>query len=653
MVKERARAPTLLHRLAVAGIAALLVAGIYVGWRDASLFRAIESQALALRFEWRGPIAPGAGIVVIAIDDETLAETGGWPVPRHLLAELIDRLAKAGADIVVLDLLLTDLAAPSDGNVPGPGDQLLIEAARRYGRLVLPIALILDGETATGTLPLDALEEATFRLIERPSDADPAGMPVPQAALAPYAAIRMAAMLGHANLALDPDGQLRGVYHVLGVGDFYFPSLPIQVLAMRENVPRNDVAAVLGKGVRVGSRLIATAPDMALPINFLGPAGTIETRSLRDLLAGGVPDDAFRDRIVFVGAEALGIGDGYATPYGVLHGVEALATAMDNLLYDRALVRDERTALIDLIAIAILALLMAALPRLGRGALFALVVPIVAWELIAYGAFVQANWWLDATFPAFAGLLSAALVLGLWFADEHRGREDAERERAALAPYVSPVVAAGLADDAAGTDRPRPAAVMFVDLAGYTRLAETLDPAGASDLLRRFRGHLTGIVERHGGIIEKFVGDGAMILFGVPEPDLQDPVNALACARDLVAAPLNETDAMGRALRWQMHVGLHYGPVTLSHIGDETRAEITATGDTVNVASRLEAATRELGAEVAASGAIAEMVRAAGHGDLLEGFRRLPDTMLRGRQEPIDVWLWGDAPVQTSPEAQG
>ncbi len=653
MAKERAPAPTLLHRLAAAGLAALLVAGAYIGWRDAALFRAIESQALALRFEWRGPIEPGADIAIVAIDDETLAETGGWPLPRHLLAELVGRLAANGADIVVLDLLLTDLAMPSDGNVPGPGDQLLIEAARAYGRLVLPVALILDGETAAGALPLDALEAATFRLIERPPGAKPGAMPVPRAALAPYEAIRSAATLGHANLALDPDGQLRAMYHALGVGDFWFPSLPVGVLALRGEMPPGDVAAVPGKGVRLGTRLIATGPDMALPINFVGPAGTIETYSLRDLLAGGMADGLFRDRIVFVGAEALGVGDAYATPYGALHGVEALATVTDNLLYDRALVRDGRTALVDLIAIVALALLMAALPRLGRGALFALVVPIAGWEVAVYGAFATANWWLDATFPALAGFLSAALVIALWFADEHRGRERAERERAALAPYVSPVVTAGLAEAETVDDRPRPAAIMFVDMAGYTRLAETLDSAGASDLLRRFRGHLTGIVERHGGIIEKFVGDGAMILFGVPEPDLQDPVKALSCARDLVAAAPNGIDAMGRTLRWQMHVGLHYGPVTLARIGDRNRAEITATGDTVNVASRLEAATRELGAEIVASGAIAESVRAAGRGDLLDGFRRLPDRMLRGRQEPIDVWLWGEAPVQTPPETQG
>lgn len=633
-----------------AGLTALLVVAIYVGWRDVAPFRAIESQALALRFEWRGPVVPGDEFVIVAIDDETLAETGGWPLPRHMLAELVERLAANGADIVVLDLLLTEPAAPSDGNVPGPGDQQLIEAARNYGRLVLPIALILDAEAPAGTVPIDALTEATFPLVEHPPGEERVADAVPRSALAPYAAIRSAATLGHANLAIDADGQLRAMYHALGIGDYYFPSLPVQVLALREKIPHDELAAVIGTGVRIGSRMVSTGPDMALPINFLGPAGTIETYSLRDMLAD-MPTDAFRDRIVFVGAEALGIGDGYATPYGVLHGVEALATVTDNLLHDRALVRDERTSLIDLIAIVLLALLMAALPRLGRGALFALVALIAGWEIVVYLAFVQANWWLDATLPVFAGLLSAALVIALWFADERRGRERAERENAALAPFVSPVVAAGLADDAAGEDRPRPAAVMFVDLAGYTRSVETLDPAGASDLLRRFRQHLTGIVERHGGIIEKFVGDGAMILFGVPEPDLQDPIKALRCARDLVAAPLDEIDAMGRALRWHMHVGLHYGPVTLSHIGDETRAEITATGDTVNVASRLETATREFGAEIAASGAIAEMVRAAGHGELLQGFRRLPDTMLRGRQEPIDVWLWGDAPVQTPPAA--
>jgi adenylate cyclase len=289
---------------------------------------------------------------------------------------------------------------------------------------------------------------------------------------------------------------------------------------------------------------------------------------------------------------------------------------------------------------------MVILPRLGRGALAAAVALIVAWEVAVHGAFVAANWWLDATFPALAGLLAAASVLALWFAEERRGRERAEQDRAAIAPYVSPVVAAGLAETVWESDRPRPAAVMFVDLAGYTAAAEALQPAEASALLQRFRAHLTAIAERHGGIIEKFVGDGAMILFGVPEADLEDPVDALGCARDLVETPPADRDPADRKLRWRLHVGLHYGPVTLARIGDQTRAEITATGDTVNVASRLEGATRDYGAMVAISGAVAESVRAGGRGDLLEGFRREKDVVLRGRQEPIDVWLWnGPAPA--------
>lgn len=221
-----------------------------------------------------------------------------------------------------------------------------------------------------------------------------------------------------------------------------------------------------------------------------------------------------------------------------------------------------------------------------------------------------------------------------------------------MAPYVSPVVAAGLAETAEESDRPRPAAVMFVDLAGYTAAAEALQPAEASALLQRFRAHLTDIAARHRGIIEKFVGDGAMILFGVPEADLQDPVNALGCARALVETPPSDGDPAGRVLRWQLHVGLHYGPVTLARIGDRNRAEITATGDTVNVASRLESATRDYGAMVAISGAVAESVRAAGLGDLLAGFRRVPDVVLRGRQEPIDVWLWNGPAAAAGPETR-
>jgi adenylate cyclase len=649
MSRSGTRVPRLLHRIMVASLTALLVAGLYATLRDASFFRTLEGEALNFRFELRGPTTPGAGIVLVTIDDQSIAETGGWPLPRHVIASLIDRLAEEGADIVVVDLLLTDLASPSDGIVPGPGDQQLIEIVRRHRNLVFPMALVLGGAAVAGGVPVDQLAEHAFRITERENESAAQSIPIPQGALAPFEALRGVAALGQVNLVLDADGGLRAAYHALGVGDLYFPSLSVVVLALREKVPVREISAVLGRGIRIGGRLISTGPDMSLPINFLGPAGTFETHSLIDLLEARTPPDAFRDRIVFVGANALGIGDGYSTPYGVLPGVEALAAATDNLLNDGALVRDARSATIDLMAIVVLALLMAALPRLGRGALFAAVALILAWEAIVYLAFVEANWWLDATFPAMAGLLSAAAVLALWFADERRGRRVAEQDRAEMAPFVSPVVAAGLADAKEAVDRPRPAAVMFVDMAGYTTLAESLEPAGASALLQDFRAHLSRIAARHGGIIEKFVGDGAMILFGVPEPDLLDPVNALGCARDLVLSPPVVVDGAVEPVRWKLHIGLHYGPVTLAHIGDQVRAEITATGDTVNVASRLEVATREYDAVVAASGAIAESVRAAGHGELLDGFSRQPDIVLRGRQEPIDIWLWaGPSPAAPS-----
>jgi adenylate cyclase len=636
------RRPPLAMRLAVAALAALLAAGMYLGWRDVGLFRALETQALTLRFEMRGPLVPGDDIALIAIDDETLAETGGWPVPRHLLAALLERLVAAGSEAVVLDLLLTDLAAPSDGLTPGPGDRALVDVARRFeGRLVLPIAFVLGDDQPAGSVAIDMLENFAFRIVES-REGFSAPVPVPRAALVPYSTLRDVVQLGHVNLGLDNDGQLRAIHQAIGVGDLYFPSLPIVLLARRDGVPMESLVLELGRGIRVGERRIDTAADMSLPFNFLGPAGTFEHFSLAAFLDNRIPVDAFRGRTVFVGSTAIGVGDGYSTPFGTLPGVEVLATGLDNLLYDRPLVRDERTTLVDLVGILALSLVMAALPRL-KGAATAIAVGavlVVIWQAIAYFAFLRAHWWLDATFPTLAAILAGAAVLTLWFTYERRLRAVAEQDRAAMAPYVSPVAAAGLDAPAGNSERPRPAAVMFVDMAGFTAMAEKLDPEGTRDLLQRFRAQVSDAAARHRGVVEKFIGDGAMLLFGFPEADLQDPINALECARDLVESLPSAVGAVGVVDGWQLHIGLHYGLVTLARIGDDNRAEITATGDTVNVASRLEATTRDHGAAVAASGAVAEAVRAGGRGDLLTGFRRRPDQTLRGRQETIDLWLW-------------
>jgi adenylate cyclase len=149
----------------------------------------------------------------------------------------------------------------------------------------------------------------------------------------------------------------------------------------------------------------------------------------------------------------------------------------------------------------------------------------------------------------------------------------------------------------------------------------------------------------HGGTVDKYVGDAVMATFGTPRPAPDDALRAVRCARDMIAALERwnaERGAAGEA-PVRVGIGVHYGPVVTGDMGDERRLEYAVIGDTVNVASRLEKKTRELGVAALVSGDAFDAARnAASAADpALEGFRPAGKDAMRGRAEPVALWAPG------------
>ena len=222
-------------------------------------------------------------------------------------------------------------------------------------------------------------------------------------------------------------------------------------------------------------------------------------------------------------------------------------------------------------------------------------------------------------------------------------RLDAERTRGNLARYFSPKVVDTLAerDEPLGRVRRQSVGVLFADLVGFTTMAEEMTPEQVMALLRDFHGRMEEEVFRHGGCLEKFIGDALLATFGVPEPGPRDATDTLACARgmrDALEAWNRERTATGLpALR--MGIGLHYGPVVAGDIGSRRSMAFATVGDTTNVTSRLQALTRELGASLVASGAlVATVTREAAEPGLLAGLVARGPHALRGRDTPIELW---------------
>lgn len=222
-------------------------------------------------------------------------------------------------------------------------------------------------------------------------------------------------------------------------------------------------------------------------------------------------------------------------------------------------------------------------------------------------------------------------------------RASAERARGNLARYFSPKVVDTLAerDEPLGRVRRQAVGVLFADLVGFTTMAEEMTPEEVMTLLRDFHGRMEEEVFRHGGCLEKFIGDALLATFGVPDTGRRDATDALACARGMLAALAAwnlEREAAGLP-PLQIGLGLHYGPVVAGDIGSRRSMAFATVGDTTNVTSRLQSLTRDLRVRIVASGAlVAAVEREAADPALLRGLTARGPTALRGRDTPIELW---------------
>ena len=623
-----------------------LIAGIAIGWwhpGDRGLTSAFEGRLLDLRHALRGPIDPPADFAIVAIDDRTLGRLDRFPVPRAAIAAAIDRLTGAGAKVVAVDLLLLEREAPSEGDGLSPGDAVLAAAITRNGHV------ILASSQAADAIPDDALvSRNAFSLVssygaQEPRPAEPIGFQFP---ITGFAAL---ADVAHVNILPDPDGTLRRIALAVPIATkYYLPAMPLEAVRLLRDIPRSDVELTLGESIRLGRTIIPIAPaDNTIGLNHYGAQGTFPSYSMIDVIEGKIPDDRFAGHAVFIGPTALGFRDAVQSPYAPqLPGVEALTTAAANIDQGRYLRRNLSTLVLD-IAVAALLSTVAFVAANRRSLGLAAVATVVLWGLTFAGlqyAFSAAYLWLDATTYIVTLFSVGLLTFAARIVQQKRISGQLQRERDNLARYQSPLIAEFLATQQSPSfdQRAQEAAVMFVDVAGFTLRAERLGPTATVAFLRDLHGRIERAALANRGVIEQFMGDGAMIIFGLPEPKADDAARALAASRHLLDSLGDwNLDLQGAGQEpVRLRVGLHYGPVIAALLGGERQGQVTVAGDTVNVASRLQEMGKEHKATIVASAEFVASVHRAGRDDMLAGLRRLPAQPVRGRNETIDLWVW-------------
>lgn len=520
-------------------------------------------------------LVPDPEIVILDIDESSLArmqdDAGQWPWPRAVYAEVLAGLAEQKARAVVFDILFSE----TDSYRPD-SDAAFVEALSAADNVYLPMVRLDAKDDAKGV----ALAEVAEALgLEQTADAHPAA----RASLLPPLAVPPEVWrTGSINFLEDGDGVGRRYFLNLDLYGWKLPSLP----------------------ARLAYDLEWTVPDQAqLRLAFLSGGGGFRHVPFADLFDDlkrdrrQRPADEFSGKIVVIGTAASGLRDQRVTPLSSLYpGVEILATAIDNLKNGRWM-REFAPWVPALIAVVLIAAVALAF-ALGLN-LFA-----IGAALAGLSALLIATAWLLMqqlrVLPVLEPIAFAVAFYGLSALMAWR-RERAERQRAValFGRFLNPEVVRRLVETGETVEslsgRNCQLSVLFSDIRGFTALSETRPPQEIVTLLNRYFSRQVAVVFRHGGTLDKFIGDCIMAFWGAPLDDAQHARRAVACALDMERELLAFKAELGEAGKdFDVGIGIHSGPAVVGFIGAQQKIEYTAIGDTVNLASRIEGLTKNV-----------------------------------------------------------
>ncbi len=603
---------------------------------------ALEGLTIDARFHLRGPRAPASDrVVIVGLDDATRARNPEVFQTRRGWAKLIRALAGYDVKLIGLDLFYSApeliLPAPLVADVRAAaqlpaGDD---PTAQRLAKVVGAVAEELRGDAVLADAIADAkrvMLGAYFRTGTGPSPAEPPGLERARhgevadsgggGARRPAHAEGVdftlpdigkgAVGAGGLDSFTDPDGVTRRIPLAIELGGRYYMPLGL-AMALADLGQPGDTTYLVGSDT-------LTAAGRALPV---GRAGSIALDvlgrhelprvSAADVLAGTAPRSALAGKLVFVGF-TFSASDKVATPLDPLaDGVELHATLAENFLSGHVLAFAGPLAAVLATAVLGAIVALAQLRRIRRRAWVppvAAVGAILLYVVLAQLAFAHGT--IVAVAAPIAGtviVLGAATIANL----ATEGREKAHL-RAVFSQYVSrSVVDRILADPARarlGGER-KELTVLFSDIRGFSAFAEAMGPEQLARFLGEYLTPMTDLVLASGGTLDKYIGDAVMAIWAAPVdlPDHAERACEVALRMQEELAKLNP--------RWQAEgkppisigIGINTGAMAVGNMGSAARFDYTVLGDQVNLASRLEALTKDYGVAILVGEATAQAAR--------------------------------------------
>jgi adenylate cyclase len=582
----------------------------------------IENYMMQVRLEKRPPLASPTDVVVVAIDEGTfeadneirqqkkdpavlraqipeLAYFGNeslqWPFDNNLWAKLTDRLLDAGANFVAYDFVI-DKSSPPDA----AGDAALAKAFSDHAEQVAIASSIHDSPQGKRAI-----------------------MDMPDADLIPNKAVGRAGMVGLSDQEPDPDGMVRRIAHMLNIGPTtltYYISLANKTSRVRA---QNEYSLSWLAAQRLDGKNVDEDPLQKTLLNYYALNDPIKIIPLWEMLADWDTiynhGDYFKGKTVFVGptADVRFRKSNFDTPAGPQHGVEIQATAFANLIHGDSLrPASDFMVLMLVLGLGAMALVVSLWMR-------AVLVKLALFFALG-GIFFEATQHLFNAYNVITPVAGAGIILlgcGAFGTLYDYLLEQYERQRtldtfeSMVSPGVASLVLSHRGDlEKRNVGQRQEVVVFFGDIRNFTKMSEKLNPETLVAQLNEYFERMVGIIQDEGGTLQKYIGDAIMAAWGdvlVQPPALGAHHAVQAALRMQTAlAQLNEQwKLVPNREQLTLGIGLNHGEGIVGRIGHPRRMEFTVLGDAVNLAARLESATKHYRQPILVGESIYEMTK--------------------------------------------
>jgi adenylate cyclase len=630
-----------------------LAAAAALALRRTDALRNSELQSYDLRMRGAATAHGDTNVVIVAIDEQSMQSLGPvlgrWPWPREAYQRVLDYATWAGAKQVVFDIAFpeADLRYPAS-------DTAFAEALGVSGHAVLSMTVeagssererrraAADGDRSTEYVPRFAI----------PAGGGGVDLPDFARVSAPLPLFgTQAAGLGAIDYFPDPeDGTARSARLAYVHDGRVYPSLGLAAARAADPARFGGPISVDGDRLTVG-RVTVPLHGRQMLVRWRGPFldGKRETYSVipfsyvvnsyEQQRVGDVPEvkpERLRGKTVFVAATAQGLSDLRVMPLGPKEpGVMLHASVLDNLLSGDWITRAPGWANAGFVILA--ALLAGSVVSLFGSVLAeaAAALAVLALTVVTAHVAFRAGVWLDLVAPLTGGALAAVGGMVANYMTEGR---DKRRVREMFSRYVSPEYVRQLADgyrDLQLGGQRIPLTLLFSDIRGFTSISENHPPEVVVEVLNEYLARMSEVVFRHGGTLDKFIGDAVMAFWGAPVAVADHARRAADTALEMVQEleRLNAGwEAEGRPIRIDIGIGLNTGEAIVGNIGSlGHKLDYTAIGDTVNLASRLEGLNKQYGTRVIVS----EATRLALGGDYET--RPLDEVKVKGKEQAVEI----------------